>query len=548
MLSALVGLACLGWSIAVILFCTIGIVQIWLYYREPPARAVSETALDEDDVPHVTIIRPVKGLEPCLYDCLASTFYQTYPNNRITVYFCVATRSDAAFPLLQSLVRDFGSFDVKILVQDEDEASAQLGPNPKIKNMSRAYREAKSDIVWIIDCNVWVAKGVLGRMVDKLCGFKREGSKLPFKFVHQLPLVVDVTDSPSPSTPTEYSRTLDERQVASTSTASTDTISTSQTASDQSFRRWLELGGSQLEESFLASSHAKFYTAINTILLAPCIVGKSNMFRRSHLDELTMRQSVELGLPKPASGLDYFSENICEDHLIGDLLWKKPLRAEMVGNESGKQRWGKHGLLYGDLAIQPMANMSVREYCARRARWLRVRKFTVTTATLVEPGTESLLCSAYASWAITTLPCFQVGGILGVGIPPTWTSFAVCWILMALTWLGIDWTLYGILHRLASIDADETTPAFAHPRRAGHERRSFTSWLPSWLAREGLALPIWLWAVYGGTSVRWRGQRFRVGLDMRVHELSDVSSSHATSRHDRPHANGVVQGTKARAE
>ena len=35
--------------------------------------------------------------------------------------------------------------------------------------MSRVYREAKGDILWIIDCNVWASPSVAGRMVDLLC-------------------------------------------------------------------------------------------------------------------------------------------------------------------------------------------------------------------------------------------------------------------------------------------------------------------------------------------------------------------------------------------
>jgi ceramide glucosyltransferase len=75
---------------------------------------------------------------------------------------------------------------------------------------------------------------------------------------------------------------------------------------------------------------------------------------------------------------------------------------------------GRHALVFGDLAIQPMAGMNVQEYIARRVRWLRVRKFTVTLATLVEPGTESFLCSAYGAFAISTLPWLS----RTLGIPP----------------------------------------------------------------------------------------------------------------------------------
>jgi ceramide glucosyltransferase len=44
-------------------------------------------------------------------------------------------------------------------------------------------------------------------------------------------------------------------------------------------------------------------------------------------------------------------------------------------------------------------------------------------------------------------------------------------------------------------------------------------WLSGWVGREVLAWPVWAWAVLGGTEVVWRGRRFWVGMDMRVHEV-----------------------------
>ena len=73
------------------------------YYSSKPKPAVSPT-LKLEDVPHVTILRPVKGLEPQLYECLAATFHQDYPLKRLTIYFCVASFSDPAFPVLQRLL------------------------------------------------------------------------------------------------------------------------------------------------------------------------------------------------------------------------------------------------------------------------------------------------------------------------------------------------------------------------------------------------------------------------------------------------------------
>jgi ceramide glucosyltransferase len=462
------------------------------------------------DVPHITILRPVKGLEPQLYECLAATFRQTYPIEKLTIYFCVQSAGDPAFPVLQHLLADFPRFDAKIFIEEEDPnltghgETNNLGPNPKIRNMSRGYREAKGDIIWILDCNVWVGKGVSGRMVDKLCGFKADGTRTaPYKFVHLLPLVVD---SVGASAEGEARGLLQDRlppdlQASSTSSSAYDISSPPKNESR------LELisrtGGGRLEELFMASSHAKFYTAINTVSIAPCIVGKSNMFRKSHLDKLTSTST------QYSPGIDFFSENICEDHLIGDLLWKKQVQGEKAG-----QKFLKHGLVFGDLAIQPMAGMSVQEYIARRVRWLRVRKWTVTLATFVEPGVEPLLCSAYGSFAITTLPWFHEK----LGIPQTWLAFVLLWLLNITVWMGVDTLVYAKLHSGASVELDEDTPSFAQPP-VGQNRRSFSEWIAAWLGREFLAWPVWAWACLGGTTVMWRGKKFRVNLDMRVVEL-----------------------------
>jgi len=417
------------------------------------------------------------------------------------------------------LLADFPGFDVLILVEEEDEvlhgpnASLKLGPNPKISNMSRAYREAKGDLIWIIDCNVWVGRGVLGRMVDTLCGYDETGQGKKYKFVHQLPLGVDITNLDINNHGNDSYASLiadSDSQVATSSTSGSRTISASELNDTSSLQRILRLGGGRLEELFLSSAHAKFYTAINTVLVAPCIVGKSNMFRKSHLNSLTSEDRA-----RPA-GIDYFSYNICEDHLIGDLLWKGQVPEERGENVV---QLGKHCMVFGDMAIQPMAGMSVADYAARRIRWLRVRKFTVTLATLVEPGTESFLCSVYGAWALTSLTYFE-----DLGVPQTWTMFAILWLLSISAWAMVDWTLYQILHSMASVEVDINTPSFARGRQSGH-KRTFFEWLPAWVGREALAFPIWTWAIYGGIIVNWRGRRFKVGIDMMVHALDEPTST-----------------------
>lgn len=521
------------WSFVVLVVQGLGAFQIFRNYSRPPPKPVSPT-LPREKTPHVTIIRPVSGLDPQLYECLVSTFRQSYPKDKLTIYFCIESEDDPAYPVLEKAVDDFPDFDARIFVQEYDpllsglEGHAEnLGPNPKVRNISRAYREAKGDIIWIIDCNVWVGNGVAGRMVDKLMGYLPEGkTTTPYKFVHLLPLVVDIASRSGGES----------QQMLSSASESSPTASAEAHAGQSTLSYVKNQGGGRLEEMFMATTHAKFYGAINTVGVAPCIVGKSNMFRKSHLDRYT--DPGENANLKPADadrgrGIDFFSSYICEDHLIGDLLWK----ADIPG-------FRRHGLVSGDLAIQPMAGMSVRAYWARRVRWLRVRKWTVLAATLVEPGVESLLCSLYLSFALTTIPWFSQHW----GIPQTWGAMAAIWVTGVSLWMSLDRVVYRRLHACQSVEADDNTPAFARgtSRPGGVQLKPFSEWPPAWAGRETLALPIWTWAVLLGRTVRWRGKDFIVHHDMSVEAVKSKpktqSQAHATP-FTKPAENGLKRTT-----
>jgi hypothetical protein len=62
-----------------------------------------------------------------------------------------------------------------------------------------------------------------------------------------------------------------------------------------------------------------------------------------NLDLLTTASSSS----KPR-GIDFFSHNICEDQLIGSMLWR-----ETSPIDHPRQQWPKHALGSRDIAIQP---------------------------------------------------------------------------------------------------------------------------------------------------------------------------------------------------
>lgn len=403
---------------------------------------------------------------------------------------CVASPHDPAIPVINEVLSKYPDVDGRLLIGEED-----VGPNPKIRNMSRGYREAKGDILWVLDSNIWVVSGTLSRSVRLLEGNDRGGKG--YKLVHHLPICVDVTPEQG-----------DEVQTSTLDTITDITEDQPLIAASTPFwsRLW-RIGGGRLEENFLSSSHCKFYTAINTLSIAPCVVGKSNLFRRSHLAQVTRDADHPEG-----EGILAFAENICEDHLLAERLWLNLVDEE----KTGARQWGKHKM-GEDLVFQPVCMMRVTDYLARRTRWLRVRKYTVLSATLLEPGTESFLCSFLGAWAITTLfpeRCIQ---LLSYIVPDssTWVAFGVSWLLSISLWAAVDRTLFTYLHSYRSVEVDKNSPFFI----TDTEKRAFGAWLLQWIGREGFALGVWAWAMWPG-EVNWRGGRYRVRWkDCKVEEI-----------------------------
>jgi len=64
------------------------------------------------------------------------------------------------------------------------------------------------------------------------------------------------------------------------------------------------------------------------------------------------------------------------------------------------------------------------------------------------------------------------------------------------------------------MDADEHTPEFV--QNAPGNRRDVWEWIVTWVMREMLALPIWSWAFYRPTVIRWRGRKFKIARDLSV--------------------------------
>ncbi|KAJ7275207.1 glycosyltransferase family 21 protein [Mycena haematopus] len=365
-------------------------------------------------VPGVSILRPLKGLDTNLYENLESTFTQEYPNYELLL--SVADERDQALPVARELMIKYPSVNCRIVIGEE-----VVGVNPKVNNLVRSYRQAAHDILWVIDSNVAVHPGTLARSVDALIGPPSPApGKRRIALVHHVPFAV-----------------VTEPRI-----------------------------GSRIEEAFLNTNHAKMYIAINTAAVDSCVMGKSNLYRRSDLERVNGSLKpigpLNTSATQPGPhGLQAFGRFLAEDNMIASALW----------HELGD----RHDLSC-DVARNAVGNMSLLDYVWRRVRWIRVRKHMVFAATLLEPFTESVVLSIICAASL--------GYLFGV---PYWTSICIHFAI----WVYVDLDVYTSL--------------------AGHPLPSDIRWqfMTAWAARELMALPIFLFAIFGN-EVSWRGRAYRV--------------------------------------
>ena len=70
--------------------------------------------MSKEDVPGVSILRPLRGLDCNLYDNLEASFRQRYPN--FEIIFSVAESDDSAIPIVQALMDRYPEVDAKLII------------------------------------------------------------------------------------------------------------------------------------------------------------------------------------------------------------------------------------------------------------------------------------------------------------------------------------------------------------------------------------------------------------------------------------------------
>jgi ceramide glucosyltransferase len=111
--------------------------------------------------PPVTVLKPLHGAEPGLYENLRSAADQDYPIHQLVLG--VTDPEDGAIPVARALTSDLPGSDITLVVK-----SRICGSNAKVSNLENMLPAAKHDILVIADSDIRVDRGYLAAIVAPL--------------------------------------------------------------------------------------------------------------------------------------------------------------------------------------------------------------------------------------------------------------------------------------------------------------------------------------------------------------------------------------------
>jgi ceramide glucosyltransferase len=124
-------------------------------------RATDEGVLLAHDLPPVSILKPLKGTDPEIYQSFRSHCLQDYPEYEII--FGVSDPNDPAVASVRQLRSEFPALSIRLIVCDKT-----LGANVKVSNLAQMLAEARHQHLLVNDSDIRVEADYLRRVMTPL--------------------------------------------------------------------------------------------------------------------------------------------------------------------------------------------------------------------------------------------------------------------------------------------------------------------------------------------------------------------------------------------
>jgi ceramide glucosyltransferase len=137
------------------IYYLIALYSSWRYFGQP------EVVPEESFTPPVSILKPIKGLDPDAYENLSSFCRLDYPEYEIV--FCVDADDEPVLSVLAKLTANFPQCHIRILY-----GSGRRATNDKVAKLARLTDEASYEHIVISDSDVRVRPDYLRQVVAPL--------------------------------------------------------------------------------------------------------------------------------------------------------------------------------------------------------------------------------------------------------------------------------------------------------------------------------------------------------------------------------------------
>jgi ceramide glucosyltransferase len=160
---------CLAISAAALVLHRLGVWATHKQTRKQSARARTRPLPDDAELPPLTVLKPIKGLEEQLEHNLRSFFSQPYAGP-LQFVFASTDPADPGIEVARRVAAEYPEHASRFVISDP-----AFGHNPKVSNLAGALRAAQNDLVLQSDANVRIRPGYLEAVVRE---FEQRGASL----------------------------------------------------------------------------------------------------------------------------------------------------------------------------------------------------------------------------------------------------------------------------------------------------------------------------------------------------------------------------------
>jgi ceramide glucosyltransferase len=157
--SVLEAVAAIG-TVCSLFFYFLSVLGLASFLRDR-RKQLSQVSLPESQLPPVSILKPVKGVDPGIWESFCSYCEQDYPEFQLI--FGVSDPADAAVEVVHKLQAKYPDLSIDLIVCDR-----VLGANLKVSNLVQMLPAARHQLLLVNDSDTRVPTDYLRRVVEPL--------------------------------------------------------------------------------------------------------------------------------------------------------------------------------------------------------------------------------------------------------------------------------------------------------------------------------------------------------------------------------------------